>query len=404
MPSVVLQRMSSNQSAKKVPPLPLNNSLTQDDKFESCSIIPSNGTSDTIGGEESQTGHDPIVGNDKDRNPFQTERGPMKDVQNKSTDGSSWKSDLLDLNSWTTRAEGVEVDEEGHTSAQNHIISNPFKILGTSANDVTCQPMVLSPPLMEGLQLFMPESLQEHHYWLKYSLVRDGPGLMKMLRLCRGSQHTILAIESTDGFVFGSFTSQPWRLTSHQNGTNHYYGSKESFVWRMRQSRFEPCESAVEQILMESKMDIFPFTSLNSTVQSCTKSGIALGSGEIEEAGKEELEGYDKNLVGVEGNTTAIYSHISSPTDHYGHAIKLDRSMAHGSTSSSETFGSPCLIERESRGKKFEVANVELWTMTPHDSVEKADKAEMRSLFLEEKRHTGNNLNLIEILVGTHKS
>eukprot|EP00536_Pseudo-nitzschia_multiseries_P002749 jgi/Psemu1/184296/e_gw1.38.124.1 len=233
--------------------------------------------------------------------------------------------------------------------------------------------MVLSPPLMEGLQSFMPESLQEHHYWLKYSLVRDGPGLIKMLRHCRGSQHTILAIESTDGFVFGSFTSQPWRLTSPNKGANHFYGSKESFVWRMRQSRFEPCETVVEQILMESKMDVFPFTSRNNKVQSCTKNGIALGPN-------------------------------SDPTDHYGHAIKLDKSMATGSTSSSETFGSPCLIERESRGKRFQVANVELWTMTPHETVEDADQAEMRALFLEEHRQTDTNLNLIEILVGTHKS
>ena len=75
--------------------------------------------------------------------------------------------------------------------------------------------------------------------------------------------------------------------------------------------------------------------------------------------------------------------------------------MTSGSTSSSETFGSPCLIERESRGKIFEVANVELWSLTPHDTVEEADQAEMKILFLEEEnRHNDNSLNLIEILVG----
>ena len=369
MPSVVLQRVSSNQSAKKAPPfptsstpIPLNDSMTQDDNYEINSIMPS-GTADTLGEDEQEF-----------------EKKHSKDTV---------EEEQADFNSWIAGTEGLEVDEEGHTSASNHMTSDPFKILGASAS---CQPMVLSPPLMEGLQNFVPESLHEHHYWLKYSLVRDGPGLIKMLRHCRGSQHTILAIESTDGYVFGSFTSQPWRLTSPQKGSNYFYGSKDSFVWRMRQSRFEPCQSAVEQLMMESKMDVFPFTSQNNDVQSCTNNGIALGYGEIEEDERINSEVCDTDENNVQGST------------HYGHAIKLDKSMNTGSTSSSETFGSPCLIERESRGKRFEVANVELWTMTPHDTVEKADEAEMKALFLEENRHADKNLNLIEILVGTHKS
>jgi len=406
MPSVVLQRVSSNQSASKAPPLPLsnrsvpvNNSLTQDENYETCSIEPS-GTNDTTGGDENGMEKDFLEeGILEQKQPQFTQNKNDRPPQ----DDQTWNSDLSDLNSWIARTEGVEVDEEGHTSTSNQMSSSPFKILGTSANDVTCQPMVLSPPLMEGLQLFMPESLHEHHYWLKYSLVRDGPGLMKMLRHCRGSQHTILAIESTDGYVFGSFTSLPWRLTTSSKKTNHYYGTKESFVWRMRQSRFEPCQSVVEQLLMESKIDIFPFTSRNNNVQSCTASGIALGYGEIEIEAKtnKEVCGLDHNGLRDDTNTT---NSNCSPNTHYGHAIKLDKSLATGSTSSSETFGSPCLIERERRGEMFEVANIELWTMTPHESIEDADQAEMKALFLEENRLTDTKLNLIEILVGTHKS
>uniref|UniRef100_A0A7S4EQB8 Oxidation resistance protein 1 n=1 Tax=Pseudo-nitzschia australis TaxID=44445 RepID=A0A7S4EQB8_9STRA len=415
MPSVVLQRMSSNQSAKKTTLIPRgissrsisqDDSLTQDDSQDSSSDCPSV-TSNATGGEENKFENKERVQEKTDHNENQHDREEAGVLQHECKDGTleneqTWNFDLIDLNAWVARTEGVEVNEEGHASTTANMTSNPFKILGTSANDVSVQPMVLSPPLMEGLQSFMPESFQEHHYWLKYSLVRDGPGLMKMLRHCRGSQHTILAIETTDGYVFGSFTAQPWRLTSPNEGSDHYYGSKESFLWRMRQSRFEPCESVVEQILMESKMDVFPFTSQNNMVQSCTKSGIALGHGEIKEEVKTEEgeEDEEPNLAG--DDTKSTNPAANRLTDHYGHAIKLDRSMATGSTSSSETFGSPCMIERESRGKQFQVANVELWTMTPHESVEDADQAEMRALFLEENRD--KNLNLIEILVGTHKS
>lgn len=255
---------------------------------------------------------------------------------------------------------------------------------------------------MEGLQLFMPESLQEQHYWLKYSLVRDGPGLLKMLRHCRASPHTVLAIESTDGHVFGAFTSQPWRLKN----SSGYYGSKESFVWRMRRSRNEPCQSVIEQILMESKIDVFPFTSRNNQVQMCTIDGIALGHGEVKDEEEKKEADARKNSDAEtkpkeesnQPSTSAIGANTSS--SHYGSAIQLGKSFDEGSTSSSETFGNPCLINRDKRGDTFTVANVELWSLTPHETVEEADMAEMKTLFLEEERHNDSNLNLIEILVG----
>lgn len=367
MPSTILKRMGGLAAAKASRPLFISrsNSLALDDDE-----MPPQSDGEGGGDEEEKSSKDSAT---------------TREAASGKEDSSKWNP-LKDLNTWIDGSEGVEVDDEG-TPEISAPTSNPFKILGTSANDTSCHPHVLSPPLMEGLQLFMPESLQEHHYWLKYSLVRDGPGQLKMLRHSRASQHTILAIETTDGHVFGSFTSQPWRSVA----TEGYYGSKESFVWRMRRSRNEAVRSIVEQILLESQMDVFPFTGRNSMVQHCTKYGIALGHTELldESIGKGEKDD-------VDGKECESDSAGAS----FGLAIKLDQSFMNGTTSSSETFGNPCLVKRESRGEAFEVANIELWTMTPHQTEEEADRAEMRSLFLEEKRHAGSNLNLIEILVG----
>lgn len=49
----------------------------------------------------------------------------------------------------------------------------PFHILGTSVDDSDASPHVLSPPLMDALRPFLPFSLQQDNYWLKYSLRRD---------------------------------------------------------------------------------------------------------------------------------------------------------------------------------------------------------------------------------------
>jgi hypothetical protein len=127
---------------------------------------------------------------------------------------------------------------------------------------------------------------------------------------------------------------------------------------------------------MESKIDVFPFTSRNNKIQFCSTQGLSLGEGEVEE--------------------------MSSSGIHHGSAILLDGSMTSGSTSTSETFDSPCLIHTDKRGEEFTVANIELWALTPHNSVESAARTEMRTLFLEEGRNTEKkNLNLLEILVGS---
>ena len=281
--------------------------------------------------------------------------------------GTQW-SPFNDVDSWIDESKEVEVGDEGNSELSP--TSNPFKILGTSADDISCYPHVLSPPLMEGLQSFMPESLHDYHFWLKYSLARDGGNLKTMLRHCRASLYTVLAIETTQGHVFGSFTSQPWRLVS-----TDFYGGKDSFVWRMRRSRNDECKSIIEQVLLESQIDVFPFTSANSKVQFCSREQISLGENEVEDM---------NNLEGT----------------HFTNAICLNHDMKSGSTSTSETFGNPCLIQSNQRGKEFEVGNIEVWAMTPHTSVEASVRSEMNMLFLEEGRNAEKSLNLLGILIG----
>ena len=56
------------------------------------------------------------------------------------------------------------------------------------------------------------------------------------------------------------------------------------------------------------------------------------------------------------------------------------------------------IIFTDKRGEEFTVANVEMWALTPHTSLEPSVRSEMQSLFLEDQRKT-KTLNLIEILV-----
>ena len=374
----------------------------------------------------------------------------------------------------------VVVSNAIHVSPSQH----PFRILGTSADDVSCHPHVLSPPLMESLLAFVPEYHHHHQYsspavtvisentntesptisserqpypspksnhainanttnqhqpsekntnaitennntcqsdtitscnephekpyltavstkqfaasslmhsslstnsspsnfWLKYSLVRDGPGLWTFLRQVRASAICILAIETTDGHVLGAYTSQPWRLSKG------WYGNKDTFLWKMRRSRLETAGKSVwQQICQESEIQVYPYRTGNVAVQYCSNKCLMLGQGEIIPSPKKHNpEKPPPSNVGK----------------HYGYALYLDKDLTSGSTSSSETFGNPCLLDSTKRGARFTVANVEVWTLTPHTTVADAEQSELSNLFLDGGRDSAHRLNFMNILVG----
>lgn len=239
-----------------------------------------------------------------------------------------------------------------------------FQILGTSANDLTAQPHVLSPPLMESLMNFLPESLSADNWWLKYSLVRDGASLDTMQNYTRAAEYTVIAIQTTKGDVFGSFNTAPWQV-----GRN-YVGSGESFVWKMRNTRARPCSCLYEQAHMESEVDVYPSSRLNSCYQLCTRKFLGVGSGEI-----------DAERMRSEAFSEQIFSNAQQLE--LGFAFALHNDLQQGTSSPSGTYLNPKLTG--SHDGIFEVCNLEVWTFTPCVVVDDAENLEMTKHFLREK-------------------
>lgn len=268
---------------------------------------------------------------------------------------------------------GVLEDEyaEGY-GAHNTL---PFQILGTSANDADCHPHVLSPPLMESLQNFMPPTISESNFWLKYSLVRDGASLPMLLRNIRGTKHTLIAIETVEGEVFGSFTSSPWRKNWN------YYGSGESFLWRMRRTRSEKDVqySVLDQAKLESELDVFYWTGRNNLVQYCTQDMIAVGGGLLQDDVRDD----DAACGDEERDLPPQDNQAFSKADKGGFGLAIDSELLRGTSSSCATFQSPPLSKSHANGSPFEILNIEVWTMTPCGNVAEAENLEMKTLFLE---------------------
>lgn len=190
------------------------------------------------------------------------------------------------------------------------------------------------------------------------------------LQHARGAQYSVLALETVDGEVMGAFTSQPWRRTWS------YFGNGESFLWRMRHSRKTKCHSIIEQANLESEIDVYPYTGENNCIQFCTRDKIAVGGGS-----PESMDDIDDGAVDVN----------SSFKEHeYGFGLNLERDLLTGTSAPCVTFGSPSLSDVHSDGSRFEIINLELWTLTPCYSLEDAEKLEMGRLFLEE--HSFNEM------------
>lgn len=230
----------------------------------------------------------------------------------------------------------------------------PFYVLGTSADDEASTPHVLSPPLMDSLRNFFPYSLTESNFWMKYSLLRDGASYHSLLQKVRGTAFTIIAIETVDGEVFGSFTSHPWRKNWK------YFGDGESFLWRMRKSRATPCFDVFDQAKMESELDVYPWTGENDCIQLCTHDKLAVGGG-------------SRNVDEKKDDVS---------TTEYGFGLSIEKNLLYGTSTSCATFASPPLSKMHSDGSPFEIVNLEVWAMTPCHTLEEAEKLELGQLFL----------------------
>lgn len=244
-------------------------------------------------------------------------------------------------------------------------VRNTFRILGTSVDDKSAQPHVLSPPLMDALMSFLPDNLLGENFWLKFSLVRDGASLHTLKQYARASQYTILAIETPTGDVFGSFTSSPWR---HNLG---FYGSAPAFVWKMRHSRRTKCYSLFDQAQLESEIDVYMYSGTNELVQACRHDELAVG-GDDGLPNLDEQKSYDElpDLFVRDANS--------------GFAIKLDDDLLAGTSNPCPTFRNPSLCGSGKTGDTFEVSNLEVWTFTPASDVKSAERLEMTKFFIAE--------------------
>lgn len=227
---------------------------------------------------------------------------------------------------------------------------NSLRIIDTSVLDVTKGVSLLTQSLLESLLCFLPEELSRGKVWLNYSLLRDGASLQTLMQHVGSSSTNLMILQTLNGDVFGCYTSSPWKLESG------YYGSGSSFVWRMKHKRSTSYSVGVETLKSEEKLQVFPNSNADLSVQFC--SGDKLGIGKAR---------------GPDNEIEILSFENKEDTDQLGFAIFLYDDLRHGSTSPSASFSSPRLINTEDGA--FEVYNLEVWSFA---NICRAEEEEMK--------------------------
>jgi hypothetical protein len=293
----------------------------------------------------------------------------------------------------------TELDEDGHRRR-----SDTIRILGTSADDPAAEPHVLSPILMQSFQEHLPYSKRGESFWLKYSLVRDGASSISFLQHLRGSKYTLMAMETVDGEVFGAFCVHPWLVQPS------YFGTGETFLWRMKHSRIlengEQYHNGTlqEQIQHEAEIDVFPATNHtgNPFYQLCQRDKIAVGGGVCSTPHEFGSKTYNPQDIGfaivfndgdlMYGSSSACLTFESPPlSKHHGKKSTgfLIVLKCHSCCNDRQPQPLYCPYSRSlvlADGSKFELVNLEVWSLTPCLTLEEAQMMENRHLFL--KRNT----------------
>eukprot|EP00559_Dactyliosolen_fragilissimus_P001848 CAMPEP_0184864998 /NCGR_PEP_ID=MMETSP0580-20130426/16576_1 /TAXON_ID=1118495 /ORGANISM="Dactyliosolen fragilissimus" /LENGTH=419 /DNA_ID=CAMNT_0027363987 /DNA_START=446 /DNA_END=1702 /DNA_ORIENTATION=- len=328
---------------------------------------------------------DKIKVNDRPHEKTTTKRNPYKN------------SSIMNINDFKTYRDSLE-NVELFSSLQ-------FKVMGIDSITIPPKQIILNPSLMEDLRSFLPEPLRDNcNFWLRYATAKkcnnggcNHRSLYNLLQQCRASKHTLLVIHaqptnahnSHDSSaksprIFGCYTNSQWRP---QWG---FFGSSSShaFVWR-----------STNRDKSGDGLDVYPFTGNNSSVQMCRADKLGIGGGAIASLEHKDSSTPMKCTLSPHCTKTSL-----NQGEHHGFAISLDADLLHGSTSQSETFDNPCLIDDHATGSIFRIINLEAWSLTMHDTVEEAEDEESASVFLDSSNNSSRynepiqkRLSLVEI-------
>jgi len=190
-------------------------------------------------------------------------------------------------------------------------------------------PILTKSMIAEFVKHYLPASLRLLKWKRIYSLSRDGDSFQTFLANVEKWQKTLLVVRTNREDLFGAFCDDAWGGLRNEMETPTYYGSGQSFLFKISKAKSEDVSFAPHNSVQETEQIVaFKWTGANRYVQLCdpNKKLIAMGGGGI--------------------------------TGSFGLCLADDFSV--GSSGPCETFGNEPLASQE----HFDILDVEVWGFT----------------------------------------
>lgn len=187
-------------------------------------------------------------------------------------------------------------------------------------------PILTKSMIAEFVKHYLPASLRLLKWKRIYSLSRDGDSFQTFLANVEKWHKTLLVVRTNREDLFGAFCDDAWGGLKNEMETPTYYGSGQSFLFKISKAKSEDVSFAPHNSVQETEQIVaFKWTGANRYVQLCdpSKKLIAMGGG------------------GVTGS--------------FGLCLEDDFSV--GSSGPCETFGNEPLASQE----HFDILDLEVW-------------------------------------------
>ena len=282
---------------------------------------------------------------------------------------------------------------ESKTSPLSPSTALSQSIAETDEEDRSPSDNVLTPSLMQQIKHHLPFGRRDDSFWLQYSMVRDGASIGQLLRRvvdcnCR---YSVLAVETMDGEIFGSYLSHSWE----QPQPKHWYGGGESFLWTT--AYHDAGESAVIEAghtassiysKPPSIREINVGSVRNRPSSSRRRSSSSIHRGSSAHSDQKVNNEKDSTQLHVYHYTFAnsyiqLCEHdrlimgggfsSGDGSQNEGFGLALDGDLLMGSSAKSPTFGNPSLSYVHRDGSPFEIRNIEVWSLHPCLSLVESD-------------------------------
>jgi hypothetical protein len=212
--------------------------------------------------------------------------------------------------------------QERNPDDRDDEVSLDFEMIPEPQSVLTACPPILNQGMRKQLVSHLPASVQIMTCHRLFALARDGDSFLSMIHRCNAFNHTLLVIETVEGYILGGYTCFPWGKQACSTGPS-YYGSGQSFLFASH-----PDGSPIKS--QSKELQIFAWTRENDFFQLCNvlDEKLAMGGG---------------------GNFGMV----------------VQDNFSRGTTASCSTFGNPALIPLQTNvGGTFEVLNLEIYGFT----------------------------------------